>query len=364
MSPISGFFRLGEQVAPSLDAARLTFSAYRSDFLLVVSLSGASALLDALGFGLIYLLLSLITGSAGGGFGMLSDLKLLQSPLFLTAACVVLLTLSVRVRHTTLRRTAVISLKSGHRAGELALQALRTTLITTEASTDGQKQQRNLLLLALKDIPFAAGFAARVFSRAAIFLVQAVVIFIILLTLSPLVTLALLVFSALLLGFLTVPFGTVLSLGSERVSGAADFRANVDWFQEHLSDPDIGEEDYLARARSVLQGGSTERQFRLRLEQRQERQTATLMLGYLYPLGAVVLALVYFYSSDYAPPLSEVAVYFLMFRQGVAALQGVAKSVMSVSRQHSTLSIFSNILAGRIPLDELAKDIDDDSDDD
>lgn len=363
MNPFAEFSRLADLISPAVLASRRTFDAYRKDLLLVVAITGAAVLIEAAGFAMIYLLLRLITGESGGKFAWAAELPYLDSPLALTLATVVLLTIGIRLRYAMLRRTIVISLHSGRRAGELALVQLRGLLGVDASIANDQKKRRNVVLLALKDIPFAAGFAARNFSLALIALMQATVIFALLVYISPALTMLLLLASAALIALLAIPFRAAVSLGEDRVAENAEFRTDLDWLADHLGDEEIGENAYLERVRSILNDGSAERQFSLRLEQRQERQTGTLILGYMYPLGAVALALMYFYSAEFAPPLSLIAVYFLMFRHGVVALQAIGKAVIMVSKQHDVLTTFRNLLSGGSLGDELpAADTFDDDD--
>ena len=351
--------RLIHQAEPAFFAAKRTYRAYSSDFSIILLFSCLAAFLQTAGLGLIYYLLVIFEAKAAESspLPMFLENLMMSSPLVLTILCVVLLSMGVRIRYAMFARTGQISQKSGVYAGQSALVGARRLVMGDVRGAQYTRQSRYLAVTLLKDIPLACGFAARSFASIAIHLVQVTVLVAVLFYLAPLLTLAVLLIFGVFATFIATAYENALELADDRKRGAVEFRREITDISAAISDPHQSEAEFTDLVNRALTTGGAGSQLSLRLSQRQERQTGSLIVEYAYPIAIIGATLVYLYAAEFAPTVTRIALYFLLIRQALASLYLIGNIFMSFSKHHSGLSAFFEILGkDRLPSESVLDD--------
>lgn len=209
-----------------------------------------------------------------------------------------------------------------------------------------------------KDIPFACGFAARNATAFVIHLIRAVVLSVILIYLSPLLTIFVLVISAVVITYLSISYEAVIDSNLAGQNNNSNYRREVGELVEILTARSIAEPDFCHRINSFFATGYAGKQLNARLSERQERQTGSLVMEYIYPIAIIAISLMYTYVGEHAPDITHVALYFLLIRQVVMSFNAIGKSFMSLSKHHRSLLYFmdfmsaDDLLIQKIPEDD------------
>lgn len=340
--------------SPGLFSAKQTFKAYRPQFRKMMLLSGCSTIFEAMGLLVLYRVVLIISEVSVKSLTDLSVVNMLaDSALGLAIVCAVFLALSVKTKHLMVQSTVTISEVSGYCAGEQALLQARDIAINDRKTSRSQMNYEALVLFATKDVPFACGFAARIICSATFGLIQAAILSLVLIYLSPLLTTIVLSIALLLVASLSISFESAVNSNILRKEKFADYRKEVEELASTMSDPLCSDIEFSKMTRSMITEGNSRQQFSTRLSERQERQTGSLVIGYVYPIAIVGISLMYTFLSDLAPRLTETALYVLIIRQISISLYAVGNSFMSLSKHHRTLKSFVDLIEARVLPSEL-----------
>jgi hypothetical protein len=135
------------------------------------------------------------------------------------------------------------------------------------------------------------------------------------------------------------------------------YRGEVADLASSLTDASTTKSDFTSHVESALTSGASIKQLASRLSVRQERQTGSLIIEYIYPAAIISISLMYTYMGDLAPDITQVALYFLLTRQVIISLYGVGKVFMSLSKHHESLKSFMELMdAGILPVGEPSGD--------
>lgn len=351
--------RLIHLAEPAYFAATKTYRAYSRDFRIILLFSCIAAFFQTAGLGLIYYLLVIFKAkeAESSALPVFLERLIMSSPLALTILCVVLLSMGIRIKYAMFARTAQISRKSGAYAGQLALAKTRKLVMGDGRDTQHTGPWRSLAVTLLKDIPFACGFAARSFVSIAIHLVQVIVLMAVLFYLAPLLTLLVLLSFGIFATFIANAYENALELAGDRKRGAVEFRREIADISAAIVDPGQSEAQFASLVKSALTIGGAGSQLSLRLSQRQERQTGSLIVEYAYPIAIIGISLVYMYAAEFAPTVTKIALYFLLIRQALASLYSIGNIFMSFSKHHTGLSAFFELLRNdRLPSEAVLDD--------
>ncbi len=336
-------------LAPALVTIRATFPAYRSDLIWMIVTSGIAVLLETAGLGLIYLLIVDLTGAGNGAkFPAALVDSALNTPLSVTIASVALLSAGVRIKYHVIRRTSKVSYLAGRHAGALAAKAARPLIQAEPALRDAPRRQlRSLLSVLMRDIPFSCGVTAGGLSLLIVHALQAAMLSLVLLWVSPALTVALMVIAVLAVSLMKRSFGAVVEVTEQRKQNTGGIRKELDGLAGALADPAVDADSFAADVDQLMHSGRAHDHLHLRLAQRRILQTGPLVMEYVYPVAIICITLMYIYGGEMAPHISQVALYFLLFRQFAAAANVMANVLMSTSRHHLHLSAFTELLNGR-----------------
>jgi len=341
----SRFAKLIGYSSPGFFSAKQTFKAYWPQFRKMILLSGWSTLFEAIGFALLYRVVLIITEDSVKSLTELSVVNILaDSALGVAIACAVFLALSVKTKHLIAQSTITISENSGCYAGELALIRARDIATNDSNTVRSPTFYKALVLFATKDVPYACGFAARAICFVTFNLIQAGILTLVLVYLSPLLTTIVLSSALLLIAYLSISFETAVKSNILRKEKFAEYKREVEELAASMSDPLCSDIEFSKITRSVITEGEGRKQFSARLSERQERQTGSLVIGYVYPIAILGVALMYTYLGDLAPSLTETALYLLIMRQVSISLFAIGNSFMSLSKHHRTLKSFFDLI--------------------
>ncbi|TGD73502.1 hypothetical protein E4634_10755 [Mangrovimicrobium sediminis] len=351
--PDFGPHKLLAYITPAFTAARSCLPAYRGDVPGIFAVAGLAVTLEAAGLGLIYFLVRLFTDEPLQLHGwQLWFEGVLHSPLGLTLLCVGLLSAGLRLKYRLVRSANDVAYKAGLYASRSAL--MRTHVLLDESHDHyGSREQRNAVSALLKEIPFACGFASGSFVLMGIHVIQAVVLSAFLLFLSPLLSLAVLLVALLAFSLLAASFESVVGVARERRDQAANQREEASRITDSLFDPAVDADAFAVEVEHALDAGSTEQWLRSRMAQRVKLRAGAMIIGFIYPVAIVFIAMLYIYTGNLAPSISDVALYFLVLRQAISSLSAIGSTFMSFSRfQHPLSNFYCLLVSGDIP-DEL-----------
>jgi len=351
---------LWRHLAPAWLATTKTLPAYRSSLMRIGVFSGLAVALETAGLSLIYVLILNFTGgdpTKKVGLEFLAGFA--QSPLVVASTIVILITLGIQFKYRIVKETARVASEAGSYAGKLALDHARGLILSSDPETRDLRDVSKVLRVLLKDIPFACGFVAGSMSRLLVHVLQAVVIAAILLYLSPLLTLTFIILAFAAVTLLSKSLTEVESVGQKRSENMAGFNLETDEISGHLQGHDADSSAFDASVDKALNSGRAHDHLRLRLSQRRVRQAGPLVINYVYPIAIMCISLMYIYRGDLAPDISEVALYFLLFRQFIISMNVIAMSFMAFSRHYQPLAAFHDLLV----LDELPSNVSFDEDD-
>lgn len=352
---------LWRHLAPAWLATIKTLPAYRTTLIRIGVFSGLAVALETGGLSLIYVLILNFTGGDPTKKVALEFLAgLAQSPLIVAFTIVVMITLGIQFKYRIVKETARVASEAGTYAGKLALDHTRKLILEGNPETRDPREVSKAIKTLLKDIPFACGFVAGGMSRLLVHVLQALVIAVILLYLSPLLTLTLILLAFAAVTLLTRSLTEVESVGQKRNDNMAGFGLETDEIAAHLSGPDADGAAFTYSVDKALDSGRAHDHLRLRLSQRRVRQAGPLVINYVYPIAILAISLMYIYRGDLAPDISEVALYFLLFRQFIVSMNAIAMSFMAFSRHYQPLAAFHALLVH----DELPTNVSIDEDDD
>ena len=342
---------LQRHIIPAFAAAKDCLPAYRHEVIPILLFSGAAVALEATGLVFVYFLIRLFSDEPLQLAGPVAHLQpLLESSVTLMLACILLLTAGVRLKYRVIRATNKVAYLAGIHARRHAL--LRTHALLEHGSPQPQdkNKQRNALSILLKEIPFACGFASGEFLLIGVHVVQASVLLVLLLWLSPLLTVTLLILAVFVFALLGGAFKSVVDTSRERREQVSSHRAEAIEIGSSLFDHEVSAEEYSREMERMLHSGSTNRWLLLRLTQRTQLRAGSLVIEYLYPMAIVAITVLYFYTGNLAPHISGVALYFLLMRQTMGSLNSMGSTLMSFSRFQHPLSIYHSLVSGdRLP---------------
>lgn len=351
---------LWRHLAPAWLATTKTLPAYRTSLLRIGVFSGLAVALETAGLSLIYvLILNFTGGDPTEKVGLEFLAQFAQSPLVVAFTIVALITLGIQFKYRIVKETARVADEAGSYAGKLALRHARGLILDSDLQLRDPRDLSKVLRVMLKDIPFACGFVAGGMSRLLVHVLQALVIAVILLYLSPLLTLTFIVLAFAAVTLLSRSLTEVESVGQKRNDNMVAFNIETDEISEHLTGQDADSQAFTARVDKALDSGRAHDHLHLRLSQRRVRQAGPLVISYVYPIAIMCISLMYIYRGDLAPDISEVALYFLLFRQFIISMNAIAMSFMAFSRHYQPLAAFHDLLV----LNELPTNVSFDEDD-
>jgi len=337
--------KLFRYLEPAWLAALTTLPAYRRNLVAITFLSGVAVFLELAALALIYILIVSLTGhDAEAHIRLPVPMPIARSPSALALACVVLLTAGISLKYVVIRQSTSASYRAGALAGRLALQASRPLLQAHQGQSWSSKELRGLIGLFVKDIPFACGFVAGRASLLVVHSVQIVLVLSVLLYLSPFLTLGLTSVAALAIAALSLPYESVVETASARKASAPALREEQEFLADSLVHSSADEAEFEKQVLNKMQSGRASHLLELRLAQRMTHQTGPLIMEYVYPIAVLCIVLIYLFWGDYAPHVSVVALYFLLFRQFVMSLNVAASTLMSFSRHHQSLCAFHALI--------------------
>jgi hypothetical protein len=234
----------------------------------------------------------------------------------------------------------------------LALNHVHASLRGGTLSIPPDKSRRALIKPLVKTIPPSVGFVSKSLCSILMNVIQGLIFFGILFYLSPLTSMAVAMLGLILLVAVSNPFENFLGYSEERDQNAGLFQEESQRLADAMLDTSQEAGQFNGLVHRTLSSGGIERNMQIRGAMRTERSTGSLVVEYAFPLAIIGIALVYTYSVEWAPDITEVALYFLLIRLALGALTGIGSTFMAMSRHYAQALAFrrlleENILPGR-----------------